>query len=150
MKFDDNDNDELWIELCLEIIVIFSFLSQILCFYQSKGVPDSQTNDLVKKHAWYSTTQYACNLTSQPFWHMQIYSVGQVSPTRSRRVKLVRLWRCQGLGSLGRQRRSWEMKSLGLWPHLMPHSNVCILHKFYDFPFLVFFGRNFLEQLNFG
>ena len=28
MKFDDNDNDELWIELCLKIIVIFSFLSK--------------------------------------------------------------------------------------------------------------------------
>ena len=58
-----------------------------------------------------------------------MYGVGQVSPTRSRRVILVRLGRCQGPGSLGRQRSSWEMKSLGLWPHLMPHSNVCILLK---------------------
>ena len=66
------------------------------------------------------------------------YSVGQVSPTMSRRVILVRLWRCQGPGSLGRQRRSSEMKSLGLWPHLMPHSNVCILHKTID---LFIFGH---------
>ena len=48
MKFDDN---EMNYDLCLEMIFFYSFLSQFPCFYESKGVPDSQTNDPVKKHA---------------------------------------------------------------------------------------------------
>ena len=110
-----------WIMDYVWRLLIFLFFSVSIFLLLPKGVPDSQTNDSVKKTCMIISQEFACNLTSQPFGHLQYTALDKVSPTRrSRRVILVRLWRCQGLGSLGRQRRSWEMKSLGLWPHLIP------------------------------
>ena len=136
MKLMIMNDDELCWRIFYEIFILLIFFLLFLfsCCCQTKGVPD----------LWFKTfTEWTCKKTMHDLKHPVCmhatwpairlgicnYSVGQVSPTMSRRVILVRLWRCQGPGSLGRQRRSSEMKSLGLWPHLMPHSNVCILHK---------------------